>query len=456
MDAKRLSVAAAEDRSFAGDFAGAAARVREACDEDPADAELWFLLGYYLARGGDLDGAARALGEALSIDPDHGMAHHLLANCWRDMHRLELAISHYRRALDVLEDEADAIADFGLCQLRAGELDLASALFRRAVAIDEGCELAVRGLDAVGGMAASAPAAQGEEIGQVEWTLPVSPEIVPVAGPAPYPSSESPPEPMAEPLPVPMAEPLPDPRMEALPEPMTEAHSYPLPESPPDPPVPAPRPVPRLDRRLRGPAARMAGAAASQPEPPVPASVPPPFAPELPVAESPAPENAEEEAPTVRTTSITALILSPDVDWAAVAAEAEAAVAANPEDFEGSLRLGGALVRMREFERAVPILERVMARTEGRGAWNGVHSEALALLAEVLLEKKDSLAAYRVGQTMQRLYPNLPRTLYLSGRISQLCGDPRQALRSLKEAARLDPEGPVGRVALEAITEMGG
>lgn len=158
----------------------------------------------------------------------------------------------------------------------------------------------------------------------------------------------------------------------------------------------------------------------------------------------------------IRPTSITALILAPDVDWATLATEAEAAVGANPEDFEACLRLGGALVRMREFERAVPVLERVMARTEGRGAWSGVHSEALALLAEVLLEKKDSLAAYRVGQTMQRLYPNLPRTLYLSGRISHLCGDPRQALRSLKEAARLDPEGPVGRVALEAISEMGG
>ena len=158
----------------------------------------------------------------------------------------------------------------------------------------------------------------------------------------------------------------------------------------------------------------------------------------------------------VQPTSITELIHAANVDWQAIATEAEAASSADSEDFDAWLRLGGALVRLREFERAVPVLERVMARTEGRGAWSGVHSEALGLLAEVLLEKKDSLAAYRVGQTLLRLYPNQPRTLYILGRISHLCGDPRQALRSLKEAAGLDPGGPVGRVALTAIADMGG
>ncbi len=382
MDAKRARVAAAEDHAFAGDFAAAAAALREACDDDPADPELWFLQGYYQARGGMLDEAARSLGEALAIDPDHGQAHRFMANCLRDMGQMDPAANHYRRALDQLDDDADAIADFGLHHLRGGDGDLAAVLFKRALELDPDCELARRGLEAV------------------------------------RPDEEPPPEPL----------------------PAIADYSPPEPE-PPIPELP-PAPRPRRDRRLSGPAARSAGADYNG-APAEPAATEPP---------AKAPPDPTEPQPT----SLTALIFASDVDWQAVAEEAETAANADGEDFDAWLRLGGALVRMRDFERAVPVLERVMARTEGRGTWSGVHAEALGLLAEVLLEKKDALAAYRLGQSLSRLYPNLPRTLYLTGRISHLCGDPRQALRSLREAARLDPEGPVGRVAQEAIDQMGG
>ncbi|MBM3271458.1 MAG: tetratricopeptide repeat protein, partial [Candidatus Sericytochromatia bacterium] len=145
---KRARVAVAEDHAFAGDFVAAAACMREACEDDPADPELWFLQGYYQAQAGLLDEAARSLGEALAIDPDHGLAHHVIANCLRDLGQSDPAANHYRRALEQLDDDAAAVADFGLHHLRCGDVDLAAALFRRALELDPDCELACRGLEA--------------------------------------------------------------------------------------------------------------------------------------------------------------------------------------------------------------------------------------------------------------------------------------------------------------------
>ena len=242
MDGKRQCVAAAEDRFFAGDFAGAAARVRPACDDDPGDPQLWFLLGYYLACGGELDAAARALREVLAIDPDHGMAHHQLANCLRDMHELGLATTQYRRALDVIDDEPDTIADFGLCHLRAGDLELAAALFRRALNLDPASELAVRGLEALGGMDV-APAEPGHAPSpfEVQVVTRIEPQV---EAPVMAPSADFAQDPVS---PWESGANLP-------PDASGEG------EAPPAPVVPPPSQLPRRDRRLGGPAARMAGA----------------------------------------------------------------------------------------------------------------------------------------------------------------------------------------------------
>lgn len=589
MDAKRHRVAAAEDRAFAGDPSGAAALIRGAASEDPGDPELWFLLGHYLRSARDLGGAARALNEAVAINQDHGMAHHELANCLRDMGQLDVASGHYRRAIDLLDDEADPIADYGLWHQLSAETDLATAMFRRSLEIDSTCVPAQLGLvrHHLDAGETEAALARSDEIVRLQPELPeallIRARVLEVLGEIElatasitrslhhlgefggplaaevhafatrfgldpveviaerlaqlarddreneqgliipgmqidaalrnFPALRDFPTILDEPA-VPAIEDTPllfgeavsqgDTPFPLFSDPVSgEAAAFmgfdplgsgtlvpgdsestpvfavqwagsadelpPIPDAHEPPPQPPSRSGGRRGRKLRGPAAHAAGAGEEAAVTRVEQAIerPNPFksqvngnaadeSEDLVAVVNVAPVEAKSKDPKVAEWLKQARTHAAGGQWQKAAESAELALGADPEDAEATLRLGEALAKMRSFERAVPLLERALQRSEGRGEGTGVHSEALSLLAEVLVEKKDAMAAYRVGQTLQRLYPNQARTLFLSGRISHLNGDLRQAIRSFKEAARLDPEGAIGLSAKESISALGG
>jgi len=70
--------------------------------------------------------------EAVERDPALGEAHHDLATTMRELGMAEDAIRHYRKALELLPDDADALIGLGAAQCDAGKIDQAIESLRHA------------------------------------------------------------------------------------------------------------------------------------------------------------------------------------------------------------------------------------------------------------------------------------------------------------------------------------
>ena len=90
------------------DFSTASQILAELAVEEPGNAEVWFQLGvcYLETRHPDL--ALEALTRAVNAAPDHASAHYVLGNAYGTLGQLERATACYRRALELEPAHAKA------------------------------------------------------------------------------------------------------------------------------------------------------------------------------------------------------------------------------------------------------------------------------------------------------------------------------------------------------------
>ncbi len=92
-------------------------------------------LGLALARRGKVDEAIVHYRKALEIDPDFVAAHNNLGLALAGRGQVEEAIVHYRKALMIRPDNADAYNNLGAAMAECGRVDEAIAYYRKALEI---------------------------------------------------------------------------------------------------------------------------------------------------------------------------------------------------------------------------------------------------------------------------------------------------------------------------------
>ncbi len=83
---------------------------------------------------------------ALAVNPEHAEALHNMGNALRAVGRIDEATVAYRRAGELGGSLAQDQVRAGFATLSVGALDQATAFFERAIALDDGCVDALRGL----------------------------------------------------------------------------------------------------------------------------------------------------------------------------------------------------------------------------------------------------------------------------------------------------------------------
>ena len=92
-------------------------------------------LGLALASRGQVDEAIAHYRQALDIKPDYAEAHINLGNALADRGQFDEAIAHYRQALEIKPDNVDAHYNLGLALAGRGQVDEAITCFRKALEI---------------------------------------------------------------------------------------------------------------------------------------------------------------------------------------------------------------------------------------------------------------------------------------------------------------------------------
>jgi Flp pilus assembly protein TadD len=90
-------------------------------------------LGKALADRGQADAAIAHYRKALEIKPDDAEAHDNLGNALAGRGQVDLAIAHYRKALEIQPDDAEAHNNLGVALAGRGQVDLAIAHYRKAL-----------------------------------------------------------------------------------------------------------------------------------------------------------------------------------------------------------------------------------------------------------------------------------------------------------------------------------
>lgn len=125
------------ERVQAGDPVGAAYRLAQIAGAEAVGRVFYEAGSIALARRDELgDDALRfariAFAEAVERDPELGEAHHDLATTMRELGMAEDAVAHYRRALELMPDDADSLIGLGAALCDAGKLDDAIESLHRA------------------------------------------------------------------------------------------------------------------------------------------------------------------------------------------------------------------------------------------------------------------------------------------------------------------------------------
>ncbi len=109
---------------------------REICEQDPADAESWFMVGTLYGRIGSVGDAEDALRKTVSLQPDSAAAHLNLGQTLELQDKVTEAEECFRRALALKSDLADAYDGLGrLCQ-KAGDMRAAIPYHREAIKLN--------------------------------------------------------------------------------------------------------------------------------------------------------------------------------------------------------------------------------------------------------------------------------------------------------------------------------
>ncbi|MGD0261153.1 MAG: tetratricopeptide repeat protein [Verrucomicrobiota bacterium] len=92
-----------------------------------------YIFGDSLSEQGRLDEAIAHYQKALEIQPDYAYAHNNLGNALRQKGQVREALAHYRKALELQPDLAWAQCNLGAIFLQQGQVDEAIAQFQRAL-----------------------------------------------------------------------------------------------------------------------------------------------------------------------------------------------------------------------------------------------------------------------------------------------------------------------------------
>jgi tetratricopeptide (TPR) repeat protein len=95
-----------------------------------------FNLGRALAAKGDADGAARIWTSYLKGNDRDGRAHYLLGGLYAGSQRIAEALPHFRRASELLPDDAEVQANLGTALAMQGDLPSAVRAWQRALALN--------------------------------------------------------------------------------------------------------------------------------------------------------------------------------------------------------------------------------------------------------------------------------------------------------------------------------
>jgi tetratricopeptide (TPR) repeat protein len=104
-------------------------------ERDPADAEVWFMLGTVEGRIGNIPAAEKAMGRALEIDATFAEAWLGLGQVLELQGRMEDAVSVYLHALKINPELAEAYASLGRLHLGLSRFQSAADHFRSAINI---------------------------------------------------------------------------------------------------------------------------------------------------------------------------------------------------------------------------------------------------------------------------------------------------------------------------------
>ncbi|MBI4508839.1 MAG: tetratricopeptide repeat protein [Deltaproteobacteria bacterium] len=120
-----------------GDPVGAAYRLAQSLEKESPGRLFYDIGAMALARREELgDGALRfariVFAEAVERQADLAEAHHDLATTMRELGMSEDAVTHYRRALELIPEDADSLIGLGAALCDTGRVDDALAFLRRA------------------------------------------------------------------------------------------------------------------------------------------------------------------------------------------------------------------------------------------------------------------------------------------------------------------------------------
>ena len=134
-DAWNLLMRKAQLERERGGFVAAEKAIDRACQISPGAAAVWFERGMLCEATHKLEQAVSSYRRALSVDANHAMAHMQLGTLFGRSGNDAMALKHFGAAVKVLPNSARAHNNFATANFAAGKLDLAERHYRRAVAI---------------------------------------------------------------------------------------------------------------------------------------------------------------------------------------------------------------------------------------------------------------------------------------------------------------------------------
>ena len=103
------------------------------CQMDKLDADAWTRLGYIHRRLGEFGESESCGRSALSLNPGHAVANHVVGAALQCQGVLGEAISHYQRAIQLQPDYSEAHYFLGNALREVGEMHEAVASYRAAI-----------------------------------------------------------------------------------------------------------------------------------------------------------------------------------------------------------------------------------------------------------------------------------------------------------------------------------
>ncbi len=119
-----------------GDFEGAITILKKMIEDNPEDANAYYLLGISYLKKGMLPEAAKALTRTLVLFPKFAGAYHHIGLISKEQKELEKAIQYYEKALELEPKRVDSLYNIGLILFELNRIPEASSYLERALVIN--------------------------------------------------------------------------------------------------------------------------------------------------------------------------------------------------------------------------------------------------------------------------------------------------------------------------------